>query len=289
MPAIIILIYLVLVIIIAKNLKKIKNVILMRLFRQKLKSLQNKFADKYELSNDVNLVLVNHLTKDFSPAKIDKFVFQAAKIAKSDQRQKISMADINQSWDLVRHGKTVARQQLETDTWHTALHEAAHAVAYLINCPKHCMYQVSISGRSKTLGHCVHLPYKINEKYTKDDYENFIIAYLAGGISEQYFGEKRQIVEDPEAGLNNLKEQIGCRFDLKKAKIIARNLDLSFKKNSKSSKLILLDCYTKSVALIKNNEEMIMLLAKKLEEKDILYVDEIYSSLNLTRHKFELE
>jgi hypothetical protein len=112
---------------------------------------------------------------------------------------------------------------------------------------------------------------------------------LAGGIGEQYFGEKRQIVENPEAGLNDLKEQSGCHFDFKKAKIIAKNLVVSFKTNSKNSNQILLECYTKAVTLVKTNEDMIMLLAQKLAEKDILYVDEIYSSLNLTRHKFELE
>lgn len=289
MPAIIIIIYLVLVIIIAKNLKKIKNVILMRLFRQKLKSLQNKFTSMHELDNEVNLAIVNHLTKDFSPAKIDKFIFQAAKIAKSEKRQKISMTDINRSWDIVRHGKTVERQQLAKDTRQTALHEAAHAVAYLINCPKHCMYQVSISGRNKTLGHCVHLSYKINEKYTKNDYENFIIAYLAGGISEQYFGENRSLIDNAKEGLNDLVKQTGCRFDLKKAKIIAKNLDTTFKTKSTSTNQILLECYKKSADLVKNNEDKILCLAKKLEKKDVLYVDEIYESMDMTRLKFELE
>jgi cell division protease FtsH len=288
-PALIAIIYIFTFVIVAKNKQKIIQMIAMRLFKKKLKNLYTKFTDKHELENGVNLALVNHLTKDFSPAKIDKFVFQAAKIAKSERRQKISMTDINRSWDIVRHGKTVDRKQEEINKRQTALHESAHAVAYLINCPKHCMYQVSISGRNKTLGHCVHLSYKITEKYTKSDYENFIIAYLAGGIGEQYFGEKRQIVENPEAGLNDLKEQSGCHFDFKKAKIIAKNLVVSFKTNSKNSNQILLECYTKAVTLVKTNEDMIMLLAQKLAEKDILYVDEIYSSLNLTRHKFELE
>ena len=287
-PALVAIVSFFTVIFVAKNKQKIIKLIAMRLFKQKLKNLESKFTEKYALDNGVNLALVNHLTKDFSPAKVDKFVFQAAKIAKSDQRQIINMTDINQSWDLIRHGKTVARQQLEADNWHTALHEAAHAVAYLINCPKHCMYQVSISGRSKTLGHCVHLPYIINEKYTKKDYENFIIAYLAGGIAEQYFSEKKQLTNCSKSGLHDLSQQNGCRFDLKKSKIIAKNLNLTFNK-PKNSNQIIIECYQRSLDLIKINEDKILLLAKKLEVKKVLFVDEIYACLNLTRSKFELE
>jgi ATP-dependent Zn protease len=276
------------VIFVAKNKQTIIKLIAMRLFKQKLKNLESKFTAKHALDSCVNLALVNHLTKDFSPAKVDKFVFQAAKIAKSAQRHKINMADINQSWDLIRHGKTIDRHQLETDTWQTALHEAAHAVAYLINCPKHCMYQVSILGRNKTLGHCVHLPYIINEKYTKNDYENFIIAYLAGGIAEQYFGEKKQLTNCSKLGIEDLKKQNGCRFDLKKSIIIAKNLNITFNKQ-KNSNQIIIECYQKSLDLIKNHEDKILLLAKKLSKKNVLFVDEIYSCLNLTRLKFELE
>jgi ATP-dependent Zn protease len=287
-PALVAIVSFFIVIFVAKNKQKIIKLIAMRLFKQKLKNLESKFTEKYALDSGVNLALVNHLTKDFSPAKVNKFVFQAAKIAKSDQRQKINMADINQSWDMIRHGKTIDRQQLETDTWHTALHEAAHAVAYLINCPKHCMYQVSISGRSKTLGHCVHLPYMINEKYTKQDYENFIIAYLAGGIAEQYFSEKKLLVANPKDGLDDLATQNGCRFDLKKAKIIAKNLNITFNKQ-KNSNQIIIECYQKSLELIQNHEDKILLLAKKLEVEKVLFVDEIYACLNLTRSRFELE
>lgn len=287
-PALVAIVSFFIVIFVAKNKQKIIKLIAMRLFKQKLKNLESKFTDKHVLDSDVNLALVNHITKDFSPAKVDKFVFQAAKIAKSDQRHKINMADINQSWDLIRHGQTVARQQIEADTWQTAIHEAAHAVAYLINCPKHCMYQVSILGRSKTLGHCVHLPYMINEKYTKKDYENFIVAYLAGGIAEQYFSEKKQLTACSKSGIQDLNKQNGCRFDLKKSRIIAKNLNTTFNKQ-KNSNQIIIECYQKSLDLIKTNEDKILLLAKKLVEKNVLFVDEIYACLNLTRSKFELE
>ena len=200
------------------------------------------------------------------------------------------MDDINKSWDLIRHGKTADRKQNAQDTRQTALHEAGHAIAYLINCSKHCMYQISISGRTKTLGHCVHLPYKINENYNIKDSENFIIAYLAGGICEQYFSDKKNIIEDPKIGFKDLLNQPGCQFDIKKARIIATYLRNKSKLiNQKQTNQTLYDCYTKAAEIIKKHEELVIKLAEKLEEKNVLYVDEIYSSLNLTRNKFELE
>jgi len=96
------------------------------------------------------------------------------------------------------------------------------------------------------------------------------------------------LIANPKEGLEDLAKQNGCRFDLKKAKIIAKNINLTFNKQ-KNSNQIMIECYQKSLELIKNHEDKILLLAKKLEVKKVLFVDEIYACLNLTRSRFELE
>ncbi len=247
------------------------------------------------LSDDVKLDVLAKTTVGFTGADLENLVNEAALKAAKDNRENITMSDLEESIMKVIAGpEKKTRMVTEKEKRLTAFHEAGHAVVSKFLPTQDRVHQVSIIPRGRAGGYTLSLPKEDISYTTKTEMVEEIVVLLGGRIAEKL------MLGDISTGASN---------DIERATAIARNMvvkygmsdslgtrvfgdsndeifvgrDFGHTKNYSESvaaeidgeiKAIIDGCYSKCEEILKTNMNKLNQLAQLLLEKEKIDADE---------------
>ena len=141
-----------------------------------------------KLSEDVNLRTVARSTSGFTGADLSNLLNEAAILAARENRQALSMEDMNEAMMKILAGpakksRVQSRRNLKT----TAIHESGHAVA-MYYLPTHDpVRHISIVPRGSSLGATWYLPKEDSSNLTRNEMYEQIVGLLGGRVAEDVF------------------------------------------------------------------------------------------------------
>ena len=247
-------------------------------------------ASNKPLSDDVDLKRVAQTTSGFTGADLENLLNEAAILAAKDNREFITMDDINKSFVKVGIGKEKKSKIVsEKEKRITAYHEAGHAILFHVLPDMDPVYTVSIipTGASAA-GYTMPLPESDDMFRTKGMMLQDIEVSLGGRIAEEL------IFDDITTGASS---------DIKKATAVARDMVMKYGMSEKLGtinynndddevflgndlaktrgygenvagtidaevKRIIDECYEKATEIIKEHEDVLHKCAELLLEKE---------------------
>ena len=245
--------------------------------------------------NDVNLENISKRTPGFSGADLENLLNEAALLAVRRNLPSIGMAEIDEASDRVLMGPAkVSRKYSENDKKLVSYHEAGHAVIGLKLEHANVVQKVTIIPRGAAGGYNMMIPSEEKICSTKTDLLEEITGLLGGRTAEELvFGEvttgahndfekatkiARAMVT--EYGMSDLgplqfEQQEGSVFlgrDYNKShnfsNEVANEIDMEMRK-------IIDECHAKATKIIKENRDLLKLIAESLLEQETLTKEEI--------------
>ena len=252
---------------------------------------RNKTFDK-----SVNLAAISQRTPGFSGADLENLLNEAALLAVRRNKNAIGMDEVDEATDRVLMGPAkTSRKITEKEKRLVAIHESGHAVIGIKLADAQEVHKITIIPRGVAGGYTMMLPKedKIGIM-TKEELECQITGLLGGRASEKIFlGETTTGASDDfkkatriarsmvtkygmsDLGPMQLEEESEGVFlgrDYNKTKNFSDQVALEI---DKSVRKIIEDCYDKAVKILKENEDLVHLLADSLVEHETLTKEQI--------------
>ena len=252
-------------------------------------------AKNKTLAEGVTLANLAKRTPGFSGADLENLLNEAALLAVRRNKTKITMSEIDEATDRVLMGPAkTSHKYSESDRKLVAYHEAGHAVVGLKLANANDVQKVTIIPRGSAGGYNMMVPSVEKLCSTKTDLLEEITGLLGGRTAEEVvFGEittgahndfekatkiARAMVT--EYGMSDLgplqfEQQEGSVFlgrDYNKmqhfSNEVANEIDMEMRK-------IIDDCHKKSTEIIKQNKDLLKLIAEALLEYETLTKEQI--------------
>lgn len=167
---------------------------------------------KIPLNNDVKVSLIARGTPGFSGADLANLVNEAVLIAARNNKQAISMLELEKAKDKVLMGAERRSMVMsEQEKKLTAYHEAGHTIVGRIVPDHDPVYKVTIIPRGRALGVTMFLPEQDRYSLTKQRLNSQIASLYGGRIAEALIFGKDYITT-------------GAGSDIKRATELARNM-----------------------------------------------------------------
>ena len=252
---------------------------------------RNKTFDK-----SVNLAAISQRTPGFSGADLENLLNEAALLAVRRNKNAIGMDEVDEATDRVLMGPAkTSRKITEKEKRLVAIHESGHAVIGIKLADAQEVHKITIIPRGVAGGYTMMLPKedKIGIM-TKEELECQITGLLGGRASEKLFlGETTTGASDDfkkatriarsmvtkygmsDLGPMQLEEESEGVFlgrDYNKTKNFSDQVALEI---DKAVRKIIEDCYDKAVKILKDNEDLVHLLADALVEHETLTKEQI--------------
>lgn len=252
---------------------------------------RNKIFDK-----SVNLGAISQRTPGFSGADLENLLNEAALLAVRRNKNAIGMDEVDEATDRVLMGPAkTSRKITEKEKRLVAIHESGHAVIGIKLADAQEVHKITIIPRGVAGGYTMMLPKedKIGIM-TKEELECQITGLLGGRASEKLFlGETTTGASDDfkkatriarsmvtkygmsDLGPMQLEEESEGVFlgrDYNKTKNFSDQVALEI---DKAVRKIIEDCYDKAVKILKENEDLVHLLADTLVEHETLTKEQI--------------
>ena len=252
---------------------------------------RNKTFDK-----SVNLAAISQRTPGFSGADLENLLNEAALLAVRRNKNAIGMDEVDEATDRVLMGPAkTSRKITEKEKRLVAIHESGHAVIGIKLADAQEVHKITIIPRGVAGGYTMMLPKedKIGIM-TKEELECQITGLLGGRASEKIFlGETTTGASDDfkkatriarsmvtkygmsDLGPMQLEEESEGVFlgrDYNKSKNFSDQVALEI---DKAVRKIIEDCYDKAVKILKENEDLVHLLADSLVEHETLTKEQI--------------
>ena len=260
-------------------------------------AILNVHAKNKVFGSDVNLENISKRTPGYSGADLENLLNEAALLAVRRNLPAIGMAEIDEASDRVLMGPAkVSRKYSENDKKLVSYHEAGHAVIGLKLEHANVVQKVTIIPRGSAGGYNMMIPSEEKICSTKTDLLEEITGLLGGRTAEEVvFGEittgahndfekatkiARAMVT--EYGMSDLgplqfEQQEGSVFlgrDYNKShnfsNEVANEIDMEMRK-------IIDSCHDNATKIIKENKDLLVLIAEALLEKETLTKEEIDS------------
>jgi cell division protease FtsH len=256
---------------------------------------------KIPISKDVNLTVLAKGTPGFSGADLASVVNEAALLAARNNKDRVSMHDLEEAKDKVLMG-TERRSMLisENEKRITAYHEAGHALVAKFTPGSDPVHKVTIIPRGRALGLTTTLPIDEKHNYSRNHCES-LLAHLMGGREAE-----KLIFKETTTGAGNdierateLARKMVCEwgmsdlmgpltFGKKEEEIflgreIAQHRDYSERTAQmidEEVKKIVLEATQRAAAILKQHEDKLHMMAQALLEREMLDGDEIDAILN---------
>ena len=247
------------------------------------------------LAPGVNIPAIAKRTPGYSGADLENLLNEAALLAVRRNKDAITMSEIDEASDRVLMGpaKTSAKRS-ESDRKLVAYHESGHAVVGIKLKGANDVQKVTIIPRGAAGGYNMMIPSEEKICRTKTDLLEEITGLLAGRVSEEVvFGEvttgaendfekatkiARSMVTEygmSDLGPMQLEQREGSSFlgrDYNKIRNfsneVAHEIDQEMRK-------IIDKCYEKATKIIKDNRDLLDLLANTLLEYETLTKEQI--------------
>lgn len=252
---------------------------------------RNKTFDK-----SVNLAAISQRTPGFSGADLENLLNEAALLAVRRNKNAIGMDEVDEATDRVLMGPAkTSRKITEKEKRLVAIHESGHAVIGIKLADAQEVHKITIIPRGVAGGYTMMLPKedKIGIM-TKEELECQITGLLGGRASEKLFlGETTTGASDDfkkatriarsmvtkygmsDLGPMQLEEESEGVFlgrDYNKTKNFSDQVALEI---DKAVRKIIEDCYDKAIKILKENEDLVHLLADALVEHETLTKEQI--------------
>ena len=253
-------------------------------------------AKNKTFASDVSLTALASRTPGFSGADLENVLNEAALLAVRRGKKKITMDEIDEGTDRVMGGPAkVSKKYTDKEKKLVAYHEAGHAVIGIKLKDAEKVHKITIIPRGDAGGYTLMLPKEETFLSTKSELLDRITGLYGGRASEELF------FDDVTTGAHN---------DFEKATKLARALVTEYGMSSlgpiqyvhtpgdyylgdydkvgnysevtsdridKEVEKILNTAYDKAKKILKENEDLVSLLAHTLIEKETLTMEEIDS------------
>ena len=253
---------------------------------------RNKFFE-----DDVNFANIAKRTPGFSGAELENTLNEAAILAVRANKDKISMADIDEAIDRVMGGPAKkSRIITEKERRCVAYHEAGHATIGLKVRNASIVQKVTIIPRGDAGGYVLMTPEQDTTLQTESELKAQIISFLGGRVSEEiFFGDvstgasndieratriARSMVT--ELGMSSLGpiqyEQAGGNVFLGRDYANSRKMfssQVGFEIDTAVRKIIN-ECHEVCEKTLKENKDLVIKIAEALLERETLTSEEIY-------------
>jgi cell division protease FtsH len=256
---------------------------------------------KIPIAKDVNLSVLAKGTPGFSGADIASMVNEAALLAARNNKDRVSMRDLEEAKDKVLMG-TERRSMLisENEKKITAYHEAGHALVAKFTPGSDPVHKVTIIPRGRALGLTTTLPIDEKHNYSRNYCES-LLTHLMGGreaerlvFKEMTTGAGNDIERATELARKmvcewGMSELLGpLAFGKKEEEIflgreIAQHRDYSERTAQlidEEVKKIVLEATQRAAGILQKNEDKLHAMASALLEREMLDGDEIDAILN---------
>ena len=264
------------------------------------------------LAKNITLEYLAKRTPGFSGADLENLLNEAALLTVRRNKKEITMEEIDEATDRVIMGPAkVTKKYTEKEKRLVAYHEAGHAVVGLKLEGANDVQKITIIPRGQAGGYTMMTPKEETFNYTKDELLESICGLLGGRVAEEV--EFKEITT-------------GAHDDFKKATKIARSmvteygmsklgpmmleepsgntfLGRDYTKNRNISDIvaheideemrnIINECYEKTKKIIKDNKNLLDLIAKTLLEEETItkeQIDYLVEHKHLPKDEKELE
>ena len=243
----------------------------------------------------VELKHISSRTVGFSGADLENLLNEAALLAVRRNKESITMSEIDEAHDRVLMGPAKkSKKYTENDKKLVAYHEAGHAVLGIKLDGANDVQKITIIPRGYAGGYTMMLPKEERFTSTKQELIERIIGLLGGRVAEELtfnevttgahndFEQATKIARAmvTEYGMSSLgplqlEQNEGSVFlgrDYNKSRNfssqVAYEIDQEMRK-------IIDECYKKATNIIKENKELLELIANTLIEKETLTKEEI--------------
>ena len=145
-------------------------------------------AKNKRLDEQVDLKTVARATPGFTGADLSNLLNEAAIMAARDDREALSMADINEAMMKITAGpakRSHVRQRKDLKI--TAIHEAGHAVAMYHLPTAGGVQHITVVPRGQSLGSTWSLPKDDSANMTRNEMYEQIVGLLGGRVAEALF------------------------------------------------------------------------------------------------------
>lgn len=247
------------------------------------------------LADGVNIEALAKRTPGYSGADLENLLNEAALLAVRRNKEAITMSEIDEASDRVLMGPAKSsKTRSENDRKLVAYHESGHAVVGIKLKGANDVQKVTIIPRGSAGGYNMMIPSEEKICSTKTDLLEQITGLLAGRVAEEVvFGEVTTGAENDfskatkiaramvtEYGMSDLgpmqlEQQEGSVFlgrDYNKSRNfsneVAHEIDTEMRK-------IIDECYKKATKIIKDNRNLLELLATTLLEYETLTKEQI--------------
>ncbi len=234
-------------------------------------------------------------TVGFSGADLENLLNEAALLAVRLNKKQITMSEIDEATDRVLMGPAKkSKKYTEKEKSLVAHHEAGHVVLGLKLDDAHDVQKVTIIPRSYAGGYAMMVPKEEKYTQTKKELTERIIGLLGGRVAEEIifneittgahndFGKATKIARSmvTEYGMSDLgpiqledrEEGVFLGRDYNKSRNfsneVAHEIDEQIRK-------IISDCYNKAQKIIKENVDLLKLIAETLIEHETLTKEQI--------------
>ncbi len=275
-------------------------------FEERIELLQTNFKGMQK-SNDFKIEIIALSCKGYSLEEFLRIINRIKQLSK-EQNSVLKIEYFYEAF-IFEYYKTdqAAYQKTEKERSWTAYHEAAHAVAVILADDKlQALHYVTIKGVAYSGGHYTKIPLALGEflncsdEEIKQNLENAIQDYLAGGIGEQLYGiscldrvvnnfheiDKNVPNYDFLDSITRYSVSTDVEEAFKKAEII---IELFGNGDNLKSHEILLQQYRKIKPILEKNRDKINKLAQRLLEKETIFADEAYEICGKKRPRFYFE
>ncbi|HNS65715.1 MAG TPA: ATP-dependent zinc metalloprotease FtsH [Candidatus Woesebacteria bacterium] len=137
------------------------------------------------VDKDLNWEKVAKRTVGFSGADIENMLNEAAIAVARENRESMTMADIEEASLKVKLGPSKRRLQDDTERKMTAYHEAGHALIAHVSPHADPVHRISIVSRGRALGYTLTPPERDKLQTTKSELLDEIAVLLGGRAAEQ--------------------------------------------------------------------------------------------------------
>ncbi len=254
---------------------------------------RNKILDK-----DVNIRNLSLRTPGFSGADLENLLNEAALLAVRRDKNAITMDEIDEATDRVLMGPAkVSRKITDKEKRLVAIHESGHAVIGIKLEDANEVHKITIIPRGVAGGYTMMLPRE--EKIaimTKKELEAQITGLLGGRVSEEMFlGEITTGASDDFKKATNIARAMVTEYGMsdlgpvqyeQKSEGVFLGRDYGKTKNFSDTvaheideevRKIVEECYEKAKEILKNNKDLVNLLADALVENETLTKEQIDS------------
>src|ERR1700684_2631292 len=250
---------------------------------------------KIPLADDVDLQVLARGTPGFSGADLANMVNEAALAAARQNRKAVLMYDFEVAKDKVLMG--VERKSLllsDEEKKNTAYHEAGHALVAAMLPHSDPVHKVTIIPRGMALGLTMQLPTDDRHNYYKNYLDTQIAILMGGRIAEELF------LNQMSTGAGNdierateLARQMVCEWGMsdlgplpfgKKEEQIFLGREIAQHRDYSEATAIQIDeevkkmvskGYATAKAILSENRELLIQMAKALIEREVLDASEI--------------